>query len=247
VRTVVLIPTFQEADNVGPILRRVRDAMPTASVLVIDDNSPDGTADLAVRVGEEIGDVEVLRRPGKAGLGRAYLAGYRWALDHGYEIVVDMDADGSHDPATIPELVAQVEEGADLAMGSRWIPGGSVPAGWPAHRRWLSQGGNRYAAVVLGIDVKDSTGGFRAYSAAMLAAVDIETVRANGYGFQIEMAYRVVGHGGRIVELPIQFHDRTVGESKMSGAIVIEALALVTLWGLRDLPRRRAIQRGRKR
>jgi dolichol-phosphate mannosyltransferase len=223
---------------VDAIVRRVRAAMPSASVLVIDDNSPDGTADLARRVGHELGDVEVLRRPGKSGLGRAYLAGYRWALDHGYDIVVDIDADGSHDPAAIAGLVAQVEGGADLAMGSRWIPGGSIP-GWPAHRRWLSQGGNRYAGIVLGIDVKDSTGGFRAYRASMLAQLDLETVRANGYGFQIEMAYRVVGHGGRIVEIPIQFQDRTLGESKMSGAIVLEALMLVTLWGIRDLLRGR--------
>jgi dolichol-phosphate mannosyltransferase len=237
---VVLIPTYQEAANVATILGRVRAAMPLASVLVIDDNSPDGTADIAEGVGQEIGDVEVLRRPGKSGLGRAYLAGYRWALDHGYEVVVDMDADGSHDPATVPDLVAQVEAGADLAMGSRWIPGGSVPVGWPVYRRWLSQGGNRYAGTVLGIDVKDATGGFRAYRASMLAQLELDTVRANGYGFQIEMAYRVLQHGGRVVEIPIHFQDRTLGESKMSGAIVVEALLLVTLWGIRDMPRRRA-------
>jgi dolichol-phosphate mannosyltransferase len=239
VRTVVLIPTYQEAANIATVLGRLRSAMPSASILVIDDNSPDGTADIVTRLGEELGDVHLLRRPGKSGLGRAYLAGYRWALERGYEVVVDMDADGSHDAAAVPGLVAQVEAGADLAMGSRWVPGGSIP-GWPIHRRWLSQGGNRYAGAVLGIDIKDATGGFRAYRASMLEQLDLATVRANGYGFQIEMAYRVVQRGGRIVEIPIQFRDRTLGESKMSGAIVLEALALVTLWGIRDLPRRRA-------
>jgi dolichol-phosphate mannosyltransferase len=242
-RTVVLIPTYQEAENIATILRRVHDAMPSASILVIDDGSPDGTADLAENVGQELGTVQVLRRTEKAGLGPAYLAGYGWAIEHGYDIVVDMDADGSHDPAVVPALVAEIERGADLAMGSRWIPGGAIP-GWPIHRRLLSQWGNKYAAIVLGIDVKDSTGGFRAYRVAMLDRLDLPTVRANGYGFQIEMAYRVVRQGGTIVELPITFRDRALGTSKMSGNIVVEALLLVTAWGLRDRVFRRN-RRGR--
>lgn len=236
-RTVVLIPTYQEAANVVTVLGRVRAAIPPADILVLDDASPDGTADLAEATGAELGRIEVLRRPAKSGLGPAYLAGYRWAIDHGYDIVVDMDADGSHDPATVPALVAEVEGGADLAMGSRWIPGGSIP-GWSLHRRLLSRWGNRYASFALGLPVRDATGGFRAYRVDMLRALDLDTVRANGYGFQIEMAYRVMQHGGRIVEIPIEFRDRTLGTSKMSGAIVVEALLLVTAWGLRDLPRR---------
>jgi dolichol-phosphate mannosyltransferase len=207
--------------------------MPSADVLVIDDNSPDGTADLASALNAELGNISVLRRPGKGGLGPAYLAGYRWAIERDYEVVVDMDADGSHDPATVPDLVSTVECGADLAMGSRWIPGGAIPK-WSMSRRLLSQWGNRYAGFVLGIDVKDSTGGFRAYRVSTLRGLDLDTVRANGYGFQIEMAYRVVRRGGKVVELPIEFHDRTLGTSKMSGNIVTEALILVTRWGIRD-------------
>jgi dolichol-phosphate mannosyltransferase len=233
VRAVVLIPTYQEAQNVAAILGRVRAVMPEADVLVIDDNSPDGTADLAAALNDELGSISVLRRPAKGGLGPAYLAGYRWALERDYEIVVDMDADGSHDPATVPDLVAAAEDGADLAMGSRWIPGGSIP-GWSRRRRLLSQWGNRYAGFVLGMDVKDSTGGFRAYRVPTLRGLDLDTVRANGYGFQIEMAYRVVRRGGKVVELPIEFRDRAFGTSKMSGNIILEALVLVTVWGIRD-------------
>jgi glycosyltransferase involved in cell wall biosynthesis len=232
-RTAVLIPTYQEADNITTVLQRVRAVVPAATIVVLDDNSPDGTADLAEAIGREIGGVQVLRRPGKQGLGRAYLAGYAWALDAGYDVVVDMDADGSHDPATVPELLAAIDRGADLAMGSRYVPGGTMPA-WPWYRRLLSQWGNRYTSAVLGIALRDATGGFRAYRTAMLRRVDLDTVRANGYGFQIEMAYRVLRNGGTVVELPIEFRDRTRGTSKMSGAIVAEALLLVTWWAVRD-------------
>jgi dolichol-phosphate mannosyltransferase len=241
-RAVVLIPTYQEAENIASILQRVRAAVPSASVLVIDDNSPDGTAELAEAVNGELGQIEVLRRPGKGGLGPAYLAGYRWAIDRDYELVVDMDADGSHNPATVPDLIGVVDNGADLAMGSRWIPGGSIP-GWSFRRRMLSRWGNRYASFALGIDVKDATGGFRAYRVAMLRRLDLATVRANGYGFQIEMAYRVVQRGGRVVEIPIEFKDRTLGMSKMSGNIILEALVLVTRWAVRD----RLVHRGERR
>jgi dolichol-phosphate mannosyltransferase len=245
VRAVVLIPTYQEADNVAIILGRVRAAMPSADILVIDDGSPDGTADLAESTAAELGQVFVLRRAAKSGLGPSYLAGYSWAIEAGYEIVIDMDADGSHDPASVPALVDQVEAGADLAMGSRWIPGGSIP-GWSLHRRLLSQWGNRYASLALGIPLRDATGGFRAYRVARLAQLDLGTVRANGYGFQIEMAYRVVQSGGRVVEIPIEFRDRTLGNSKMSGAIVVEALFLVTAWAIRDLPKRRRTRAARR-
>jgi glycosyltransferase involved in cell wall biosynthesis len=246
-RTAVLIPTYQEADNITTVLQRVRAVVPAATIVVLDDNSPDGTADLAEAIGREIGGVQVLRRPGKQGLGRAYLAGYAWALDAGYDVVVDMDADGSHDPATVPELLASIDGGADLAMGSRYVPGGTMPA-WPWHRRLLSQWGNRYTSAVLGIPLRDATGGFRAYRTAMLRRVDLDSVRANGYGFQIEMAYRVLRNGGTVVELPIEFRDRTLGTSKMSGAIVAEALLLVTWWAVRDrILRRRASRWVRQR
>jgi dolichol-phosphate mannosyltransferase len=235
---VILIPTYQEVENVATVLRRVRAAMPSATVLVIDDASPDGTADVAESLGVELGKIEVLRRPGKGGLGPAYLAAYQWAIERDFEVVVDMDADLSHDPDKISMLVAAVEAGADLAMGSRYVEGGSTPD-WTLRRRLLSKWGNRYAGVVLGIALRDSTGGFRAYRTAMLRRLDLPTVRANGYGFQIEMAYRVVKRGGVIVELPIEFRDRTLGVSKMSGNIIGEALVLVTWWGLRDLGRRR--------
>jgi dolichol-phosphate mannosyltransferase len=245
VRAAVLIPTYQEAENIATVLHRVRASMPTATICVLDDDSPDGTGALAEAVGEEIGEVEVLHRPGKGGLGPAYIAGYRWAMAQGYEVVVDMDADGSHDPSMVPTLVRAVEDGADLAMGSRWIPGGRIPD-WSLHRRLLSRGGNWYAGLVLDIPVRDSTGGFRAYRVDGLRQLDLDTVRANGYGFQIEMAYRTVLAGGTIVELPIEFRDRALGTSKMSSRIVVEALMLVSWWGVRDrVLRRRTATRPR--
>jgi dolichol-phosphate mannosyltransferase len=238
VRTLVVLPTYQEADNIAEVLRRLRAAVPTADVLVIDDASPDGTAELAKAVGIELGGVDVLVRPGKAGLGSAYRTGFAEGIDRGYDILVEMDSDLSHDPAALPALLRAVEDGADLAIGSRYVPGGSIPA-WPFHRRALSRWGNRYAAAALRLDVHDSTSGFRAYRAAALADIDLESVRADGYGFQIEMTYRVAARGRRIAELPIEFADRERGASKMSGRIIVEALVLVTWWGLRDRARRR--------
>jgi dolichol-phosphate mannosyltransferase len=232
-RTLVVLPTYQEAENIAEVLRRVRSAVPRADILVVDDSSPDGTAALAKAAGYELGGVDVLVRPGKSGLGSAYRAGFAEGMARGYEILVEMDSDLSHDPSRLPALLRAVEEGADLALGSRYVPGGSVP-GWRRRRRWLSRNGNRYAAAVLGLGVRDATSGFRAYRADALRRVDLTTVRADGYGFQIEMAYRVAAAGGLIVEIPIQFVDRTRGTSKMSGHIIVEALALVTWWGLRD-------------
>lgn len=232
-RTLVVLPTYQEAENIGQVLRLLRQEVPTADVLVVDDNSPDGTADLAEAVGQDLGAIRVLRRAGKSGLGSAYRAGFRQALEQGYEVCVEMDSDLSHDPAALPSLLAAVDEGADLAIGSRYVPGGSIPD-WSLHRRLLSRWGNRYAAAVLGLAVRDATSGFRAYRAPSLARIDLGTVRADGYGFQIEMAHRVAGDGGRIVEVPIAFTDRVRGTSKMSGRIVVEALVLVTWWGVRD-------------
>ena len=242
-RALIVLPTYEEAENIAEVLRRVRAAAPDADVLVVDDSSPDGTAAIAKEVGDDLGKVEVMVRPGKSGLGSAYQAGFAEGLRRGYAALVEMDSDLSHDPAVLPDLVVALAGGADLAIGSRYVPGGSIPH-WPLHRRSLSRWGNRYAARLLCLDVRDATSGFRAYRAEILNRVDLETVRADGYGFQIEMAYRVARAGGSIVELPIQFLDRTNGHSKMSTKIVAEALVLVTWWGLRDrMSRVRSIRR----
>lgn len=232
-RALVVLPTYREAENVAEVLRRVRAAVPDADILVVDDSSPDGTAAIAKEVGHELGGVDVLVRPAKSGLGSAYRDGFSEGLARGYDVLVEMDSDLSHDPARLPALLAAVEGGADLALGSRYVPGGSVP-GWSMRRRWLSRAGNRYAGVVLDLPVCDATSGFRAYRADAVRSIDLRTVHAEGYGFQIEMAYRIAGDGGSIVELPIEFVERSRGTSKMSFPIVVEALALVTWWGVRD-------------
>jgi glycosyltransferase involved in cell wall biosynthesis len=232
-RVLVVLPTYQEAANVQHVLWRIRTAVPDVTVLVVDDGSPDGTANLAEATGDVLGGVEVLRRTSKSGLGAAYRAGFRWGLAQGFEVLIEMDADLSHDPASLPALIAAVRGGADLSIGSRYVAGGSIPK-WSLPRRLLSRWGNRYAGAVLGLPVHDATSGFRAYTAAALRAIDLDSVRADGYGFQIEMAYRVTRAGGTVVELPIAFVDREKGESKMSTRIVVEALLLVTRWGLRE-------------
>ena len=228
-RVLVVLPTFNEAENIENVLRRIRTALPDAGVLVVDDGSPDGTADMAEKLGREIGAVDVLRRTRKSGLGSAYRAGFAWGLARGWEAFVEMDADLSHDPDALPGLVAPLDDGVDLVVGSRYVPGGSIP-NWRWHRRLLSQGGNIYAALLLGLGVTDSTSGFRAYRADILRSMDLDAVRAEGYGFQIEMVYEVLRHGGRVSEVPIRFVDRVEGKSKMSMQIVVEALLLVTWW-----------------
>jgi dolichol-phosphate mannosyltransferase len=233
VRTLVVLPTYQEAGNIRGALTGLRTAVPDASILVVDDNSPDGTAALAEEIGRELGGIEVLRRTGKSGLGSAYRAGFAHGLDEGFDVLVEIDADGSHDPAVLPSLLAAVADGADLAIGSRYVPGGSTPE-WPTIRRAVSVIGNRYAGFVLGLDVRDATAGFRAYRAEILRKLDLPAMRADGYGFQVEMAYRIARLGGSIVELPIEFKDRVEGDSKMSWRIVAEALVLVTTWAVRD-------------
>ena len=230
--TLVVIPTYEEALNIVEVLTRVRAAVPQVDILVVDDSSPDGTADLAEAVGRELGGIRVSRRPGKAGLGSAYRHGFAAGLSDGYEALVEMDADLSHDPAALPSLLRELD-GADLVIGSRYVPGGSIPD-WTVHRRLLSRWGNRYAAAVLDLGVVDATAGYRAYRADALRRIDFDRVRADGYGFQIEMAHLVATSGGRVVEVPIRFADRTLGRSKMSGRIVVEALVLVTWWGLRE-------------
>lgn len=231
---LVVIPTYQEAENVVDVLEQVRASVPDANVLVVDDGSPDGTADLAEGVAERLGQIDVLRRAAKSGLGPSYRAGFAWGLERGHDVLLEMDADLSHDPSVLPQLIAAVTTGdADLAIGSRYIPGGSVP-GWPTHRRLLSQLGNRYVGLMLRLPVRDATAGFRAYRASILREIGLDGVRADGYGFQIEMAYEVAKAGGTIVELPIAFKDRVRGVSKMHPGIIGEALWLVTRWGTRD-------------
>ncbi len=230
-RTLVVLPTYNEAENISEILRRVYKALPTTGVLVVDDGSPDGTADLVEQAKAEHRQLEVLRRDHKAGLGSAYRAGFRWGLDQGYEAFVEMDSDFSHDPDALPDLLAPLEAGHEVSIGSRYVPGGSIP-NWSWHRHLLSWSGNKYADVVLGLGVADSTAGFRAYAASVLRRLDLDSIRAEGYGFQIEMTYRAKQAGASIVEVPIAFVDRVAGQSKMSSRIVVEALGLVTLWGL---------------
>jgi dolichol-phosphate mannosyltransferase len=238
VPALVVLPTYQEAGNIAAVLQRLRESAPGTDVLVVDDASPDGTADIAERVAAACEGITVLRREGKGGLGDAYRAGFAWGLARGYGALVEMDADLSHDPAKVPEILAGLAH-AELVIGSRYVPGGSIPA-WGWHRRLLSQAGNRYSAALLGLPVADLTSGFRAYRSEALRRVDLARVRADGYGFQIEMAYQVARTGGRITEVPIRFVDRTEGQSKMSARIAFEALALVTATGVRRLASRAA-------
>ena len=230
-RVLVVVPTYNEADNIERLVREVRAALPDAGILVVDDASPDGTADLVEKLAPELGELEVVRRAQKSGLGSAYRAGFRWGLERGYEACVEMDADFSHDPAALPSLVAPVADGYGVVIGSRYVPGGSIP-NWSWHRHLLSWSANRFASIVLGLGVADSTAGFRVYDASVLRRLDLDRIRADGYGFQIEMTYRSKQLGARITEIPISFVDRVAGTSKMSWAIVFEALFLVAWWGL---------------
>jgi dolichol-phosphate mannosyltransferase len=227
------VPTYQESANIDELLRRVRNAAPRADVLVVDDRSPDGTAELAEAVAAELGQIAVLHRDEKNGLGAAYRAGFAWGLERGYDVLVEMDADLSHDPCVLPSLLREIGAGADLAIGSRYVPGGATPH-WSAPRRLLSRAGNLYAHRMLALPITDATSGYRAYRATVLDAIDVDTTHASGYGFQIEMAYRVSRRGATIAEVPIVFHDRTRGTSKMTARIAGEALALVTWWSVRD-------------
>lgn len=234
-RVVIVIPTYNEAGNIERLLDGIAHELPEAHVLVVDDNSPDGTADLVERLatGEASPSgrrVEVMRREVKSGLGSAYRAGFARAIAMGASLCVQMDADLSHDPVYLPELVAAVVNGADAAIGSRYVPGGDI-SNWPRLRRFLSRWGNRYAAMMLGLAVNDATAGFRAYSVELLKRMRYDSVRAEGYGFQVEMTHRAVRSGARIVEIPITFVDRVVGESKLSHHIISEAFGLVNrLW-----------------
>lgn len=236
-RALAVLPTYNEADNIVEVLRRLRKVVPDADILVVDDASPDGTADAARTCGAEVGGVDVLMRVGKLGLGSAYRDGFREGLRRGYQVLVEMDSDLSHDPAAVPALLRAIEGGADLVVGSRYVVGGSIPH-WSRFRRALSRWGNRYARWILRLPVADATSGFRAYRADIVTRLDLASVQSDGYGFQIEMAFRVARAGGGIVEVPIRFLDRKHGRSKMSFPIIVEAFLLVTLWGVRELTRR---------
>ncbi|MGF1648290.1 MAG: polyprenol monophosphomannose synthase [Kineosporiaceae bacterium] len=242
-RTVVCIPTYNEIDSLPVTLGALREAVPDADILVIDDASPDGTGAWADARAAEDPAVHVLHRTGKEGIGPAYRAGFAWALARGYDVVCEMDADGSHLPRYLPQLLDAVAAGADLAIGSRWVPGGRV-ANWPLSRRLISRGGNLYARLALGIAVRDATAGYRAFRGGSLAALPLAEVASSGYCFQIDMTWRVLRTGGRVVEVPITFVEREAGVSKMSRDIVVEALTRVTVWGLRDRAARvRAVAR----
>jgi dolichol-phosphate mannosyltransferase len=229
-RTLVVLPTYNEVETIVEVLKRIRDATPAAEVLVVDDDSPDGTADKTDAAGAELGGIHVLRRGGRLGFGAAYRAGFGWGLARGFDTIVQMDADLSHDPAVLPSLLIGLAD-HDLVIGSRYVRGGSLPD-WTMHRRLLSRAGNWYSSRALGLRVQDVTAGYRAYRAQTLRTMDLDSVRADGYGFQIEMTYRAAQVGSRITEVPICFVDRQLGKSKMSGAIIVEALLLVTRWGI---------------
>ena len=245
-RVIVCVPTYLEVDNIELLLRGVRRAMPDADVLVADDSSPDGTADRARAVADELGRIEIVTNPRKVGLGEAYRRAFNLVADRGYDVICQMDADLSHDPAVLPLLVGAVDAGAGVAIGSRYVPGGAIPE-WPWYRRALSKYGNRYAATVLGMTISDTTTAYRAYAADAIKAIDVASTRATGYGFQIETAYRVHRLGLRVEELPIVFADRERGHSKLSAAIAVEELGLVTWWGVRDRLRLRRRPRPRRR
>ena len=242
-RVLVIVPTYNERDNLPMIARRLRAAVPEAHLLVADDNSPDGTGEIADELAAQDDHIHVLHRPGKQGLGAAYIAGFRWGLAEGFDVLVEMDADGSHRPEELPKLLDAVANGADLAIGSRWVPGGKV-VNWPLSRELLSRGANTYVRFMLGLPVRDSTAGFRAYRAATLEKIGLDDVQSQGYCFQVDLTLRTVRSGLRVTEVPITFVDRTIGSSKMSRDIVMGALWRVTAWGVRGLPAR---LRGKRR
>ena len=238
--TVVLVPTYNESASLEPLLDRIRAAAPAVDILVIDDASPDGTGELADRLAAADPRIAVLHRAGKEGLGPAYRAGYRAALERGYHYLVQMDADGSHPPETLPEMLALASEafGPDLVIGSRWVPGGRT-VDWSARRERLSRAANGYARWILRQRVADLTAGYRVYRSDVLRGIDLAAVRSHGYYFQIEMTVRVAEAGGRIAEVPIVFTERDAGASKMTFAIILEAMGKVTALGLRRRLRRR--------
>jgi dolichol-phosphate mannosyltransferase len=231
-KALVIIPTYNEVENIKPIVSRVRAAVPEADILIADDNSPDGTGKVADELVAQDDKVHVLHRKGKEGLGAAYLAGFAWGIEHGFGVLVEMDADGSHQPEELPRLLTALK-GADLVLGSRWVPGGRV-VNWPRHRQFLSRGGSTYSRLLLGVPIRDVTGGFRAFRAETLQGLGLTEVASQGYCFQVDLARRAVAAGHHVVEVPITFVERELGDSKMSRDIVVEALWRVTAWGIGD-------------
>lgn len=239
-RVVMVIPTYNESDNIEWIIDRLRRAQPDVDVMVVDDNSPDGTGKIVEALAEQDPRIQVVHRTEKAGLGAAYRHGFRVALDQGFDVIGEMDADGSHQPEQLQRLIDAVVQGADLVIGSRWIPGGSI-VNWPKSREALSRGGNMYVRLLLGIGVKDATAGFRLFRRETLEAIDIDTVTSTGYVFQTDMAYRTLRQGLTVREVPIEFIERERGDSKMSKDVATESLKLITRWGLAE--RRAQLQR----
>lgn len=233
VRSVVVLPTFNEKENISRMLEALRREVPATDIIVVDDLSPDGTGQLAEEAAATLGQITVVHRQGKPGLGAAYRHGFQLAFEAGYDIIVSMDCDFSHDPAVIPIMLRVVEEGADLVIGSRYVEGGGTQD-WPLHRRLLSKWGNRYTGMLLGTGVRDCTAGFRAYRASMLQSVDPASTTAEGYAFLTELTRRLARAGATIRETPILFRDRAYGTSKMSPKIIAESMLLVTRWGLAD-------------
>ena len=233
-RTLIIVPTHNEAANISDILDRLEEHVPDAHILVIDDASTDATRSIVARRVATTPNLRLVERETKRGLGDAYLHAFAIGLDEGFDALVEIDADLSHDPAVLPTMLDVAARGIDLVIGSRYVPGGSV-VGWPRRRTWLSRWGNRYAAIMLGLAINDATAGYRVYRADALRAMTLTGVQAGGYGFQVEMTYKAVRRGMSVVEIPIEFRDRVAGTSKMNRGIVLEAFKLVTLWGLADL------------
>ena len=244
-RILVIIPTYNEAENIEPIVARIRASVPEADVLVADDNSPDGTGELADKLAANDDHVHVMHRKGKEGLGAAYIAGFRWGIEREYGVLVEHDADGSHQPEQLPRLLTALRD-ADLVLGSRYVKGGEVQ-NWPKSREILSRGGNIYTRLALGVPLQDATGGYRAFRRATLEGIGLDEVASAGYCFQVDLAWRAIKAGFRVVEVPITFVERERGQSKMSQAIVIEAMARVGRWGLAHRGRQlRGLFSGRK-
>lgn len=225
---VVLMPTYNERENISSIVEEVLRTAPV-DMLIIDDNSPDGTGSVADAIAEKEPRVQVLHRPGKQGLGKAYLDGFRWALSKDYEYIFEMDADFSHQPRYLPEFLREIKRN-DLVLGSRYVRDGGV-SNWPLHRQLISRGGSLYARTILGVPINDVTGGFKCFRREVLEAIDLDSIASTGYGFQIEMTYRTIQKGFRVKEIPIIFYERNAGKSKMSSGIVFEAVGMV--WKLR--------------
>ena len=235
-RVIIVMPTYNERQNLEIMATRVREATPDADLLVVDDNSPDGTGDLADKLAEADSHVHVMHRAEKAGLGRAYIAGFSWALEREYDVICEMDADGSHRPEDLPKLLAALGgvnggDGADAVIGSRYVPGGTV-VNWPMSRKILSSGANIYTRVMLGVSIKDATGGFRAYKAQTLRKIDLDNIESAGYCFQIDMTLRVLQAGLKLAEVPITFVERERGASKMSRSVIVESFIRVARWGI---------------